>query len=245
MSLESKLYGTLAPYYDRIYHWKDYEKDSCLLRTLIKTYKKSSGKRLLDVACGTGRHIQYLRSDYECVGLDASDRMLAVARENVPGVRFVRANMVDFSLGECFDVVTCLFSSIGYLRTRREVDKAVHNLVGHMKVGGVLIVEPWVRKSGWRDKSIDLQTFEDDTTRIARVNYGSARGTFSILDERYLIAEKDRGIIYVRDRSRMRFFEPEPTLRSMREAGLNALFTEESLIPGRGLLVGVKLREDD
>jgi SAM-dependent methyltransferase len=45
------------------------------------------------VACGTGRHIQYLKNDFDCVGVDISDRMLAVARENVPGTRFARASI--------------------------------------------------------------------------------------------------------------------------------------------------------
>jgi SAM-dependent methyltransferase len=166
--------------------------------------------------------------------------MLAVARENLPGIGFIEANMTDFSLDESFDVITCLFSAIGYLRTRREIDKAIHNFSKHMKSGGVLIIEPWIRKSKWRDKSIDLQTYDSEELKIARVNHGSMRGDFSILDEKYLIAEKNKGTKYIKDRSKMRFFEPEPTLQSMRNAGLDSVLTEESLTRGRGLLIGVR-----
>ena len=240
MSRRSELYESLAQYYNYIYSWKNYENDARLLRALIQKHKKSSGSRLLDVACGTGKHIQYLKNDFECIGVDISEQMLAVARENLPSIRFIRANMTDFSLDECFDVVTCLFSAIGYLRTRREIDKAIHNFAKHMKTGGVLIIEPWIRKSKWRDKSVDLQTYDSEELKLARVNYGSMRGNFSILDEKYLIAEKNKGIKYVKDRNRMRFFEPEPTLSSMRNAGLDAQFTEESLMYGRGLLIGVR-----
>jgi ubiquinone/menaquinone biosynthesis C-methylase UbiE len=147
MPLASELYGMLAQYYNYIYSWKNYENDALLLRALIQKHKQSSGNRLLDVACGTGKHIQYLKNDFECVGVDISEQMLAVARQNLPDVRFIEANMVDFCLNESFDVITYLFSAIGYLRTRREIDKAIHNFAKHMTAGGVLIIEPWIRKS--------------------------------------------------------------------------------------------------
>ena len=47
-------------------------------------------KRTLDVACGTGFLTRYLRG--EVVGLDQSERMLGVAREQVPAARFVEGD---------------------------------------------------------------------------------------------------------------------------------------------------------
>lgn len=46
--------------------------------------------RTLDVACGTGFLTAHLRGDV--VGLDQSERMLAVAREQVPGAQFVQGD---------------------------------------------------------------------------------------------------------------------------------------------------------
>jgi demethylmenaquinone methyltransferase/2-methoxy-6-polyprenyl-1,4-benzoquinol methylase len=46
--------------------------------------------RTLDVACGTGFLTRHLRGDV--VGLDQSERMLGVAREQVPGARFVQGD---------------------------------------------------------------------------------------------------------------------------------------------------------
>ena len=62
----AELYGKLAAYYDYIYHWKDYKTEVRQIKKLINEYKRSSGNSLLDVACGTGRHISYLRRDFEC-----------------------------------------------------------------------------------------------------------------------------------------------------------------------------------
>jgi len=242
MSQGKGLYGALARYYDQIYHWKDYRKEARKIKKIIQRYKRSPGNSLLDVACGTGEHIRYLRDDFSCVGVDVSEQMLAVARRKLRGVEFVRGSMVDFELGRRFDVVLCLFSSIGHLKTRKEVGRAISNFGKHMKKGGVLIIEPWIRKSEWKDKTVHTQAYDSDSLKISRVNFGRAEGDFSILDERYLIAEKGRGIAYVRERVKMRFFELGPTLEAMRRAGLNAKFTEDSLMPGRGLLIATKAR---
>jgi ubiquinone/menaquinone biosynthesis C-methylase UbiE len=49
--------------------------------------------RTLDVACGTGWLTVHLRGDV--VGLDASDSMLEIARERVPGAEFVVGDALD------------------------------------------------------------------------------------------------------------------------------------------------------
>lgn len=236
------LYQDLAKYYDQIYHWKDYRKETGTIKELIQKYKRSSGRSLLDVACGTGKHILYLSDNFDCTGVDISRQMVAMAKKNVPGVRFVRGDMVDFDLGRKFDVVLCLFSSMGYLLTRSSIRKAVANLAKHMNEGGVLIVEPWIRKSKWKDKTVHIQTYSTDPLIITRVDYGSTSGDYSFLDERYLIAQKGKGIAYVVDRHKLRFFEPKFTLDAMRRVGLQAEFTEASLMPGRGLIIATKVR---
>jgi ubiquinone/menaquinone biosynthesis C-methylase UbiE len=57
------------------------------LRTLTRVIAELPSKRTLDVACGTGFLTRHLRGDV--VGLDASERMLTVARQQAPVARFV------------------------------------------------------------------------------------------------------------------------------------------------------------
>jgi ubiquinone/menaquinone biosynthesis C-methylase UbiE len=57
------------------------------LRTLTRVIAELPTKRTLDVACGTGFLTRHLRGDV--VGLDASERMLTVARQRAPSARFV------------------------------------------------------------------------------------------------------------------------------------------------------------
>ena len=69
-------YGELAKYYDILYAWRDYAKESRVSLRQIERYKRSQGKSLLDVGCGTGKHVEHLKSGFDCVGLDASEAML-------------------------------------------------------------------------------------------------------------------------------------------------------------------------
>jgi SAM-dependent methyltransferase len=230
----------MAKYYDQIYHWKDYRNEALKIKRLVTRYKRSSGNTLLDIGCGTGKHIQYLQENFKCTGVDASEQMLTIAKRNVPAAQFVTGNMVDFDLGKEFDVVLCLFSSIGYLRTKREASKAMVNFAKHLRKGGFLIIEPWIRRSEWKDRTVDLQTYDSESLKIARVNFGRVEGAFSILDERYLIAEKGKGISYIKDRHKMRFFELNSILEALRGAGLETGFTKYSLTPGRGLVIAAK-----
>lgn len=240
MPKHAALYEELAPYYDQIYQWKDYRGEARKLKTLIRKYQRSPGRDLIDVACGTGKHLSFLRQDFDCVGIDASEEMLKVARKNVPGVEFSKGDMVDFDSGRRFDVVLCLFSSIGYLKTRREVSEAVANMARQMKEGAVLIIEPWLRKSVWSDRTVSMHRYENNSLKIARVSFVHAVGAFSVLDERYLIGRKGRGVSYIRDLHKLRFFELKPTLLALRRAGLDPMFTEDSLMSGRGLIIATK-----
>src|SRR4030095_7263880 len=105
-----------AQFYDALYHFKDYAAAAEQLHALIQETCPGAST-LLDVACGTGKHLEYLRAYYRVEGLDLNAQLLEVARKRCPGVLFHQGNMVDFNLDRSFDVVTCLFSSIGYVKT--------------------------------------------------------------------------------------------------------------------------------
>ena len=90
---------------------------------------------LLDVACGTGGHLVHLRRWYEVMGVDIDAGMLDEARRRLPGDTFVEGDMRSFRLHRTFDAVSCLFSSIGYMRSeagsaRRRGDHGVASATG-------------------------------------------------------------------------------------------------------------------
>ena len=236
-------YGELAKYYDLLYSWKDYDRESRIVAGLIRRYRASQGNSLLDVGCGTGKHIQRLAARFDCVGLDASEEMLAQAKRNAKGVEFVRGDMVDFDLGRKFDVVLCLFSSIGYVRTYPRLARTLRNFERHLKDGGVVIIEPWLTRSTMKDGYVHVLVQGDDDLKVVRVDITRIRGDLSVLDERIVVAEHAKGIATYKDRMVMGLFEKDEFLKLMRQAGLRATYLKKSLAPGRGLYVGTKPSE--
>lgn len=134
-----------ARVYDLLYSFKDYEAEARDLTALIRE-RNPDATSLLDVACGTGKHVDMLREAFpDVAGVDLDDGLLAIATERLSDVRFTRGDMRTFDLGRTFDAVTCLFSSVGYLRDDEELAAAIGRMAAHLSPGGVLVVDGWIR----------------------------------------------------------------------------------------------------
>ena len=234
------LYGELAKYYDLIYSVKDYRKEAGRIKTLVSKYKKSEGKELLDVACGTGRHLAYLKDEFSCMGVDISKQILEVAMKNVEGVVFKQADMTELNLGKQFDVITCLFSSIGYVKTYANLRKTIQSFTKHLKKSGVVFIEPWFTKSSFIEGYPSMTTYDGIDVKIARLCVSKTKGNLSVQDMHYLIAERGKGVTHFVDRHEMGLFEIDKTLAIMKKAGLGAKFLKKGLMKDRGLFVGEK-----
>jgi ubiquinone/menaquinone biosynthesis C-methylase UbiE len=164
------MFSKTAQYYDKIYSFKDYEAETQSLLALLRENTHIEGGLLLDVACGTGCHIEYLKKHFEVEGLDISEDLLEMARQRNPEVVFHQGDMTDFHLGRQFDVVTCLFSSIGYVKSADRLRRAIGCMASHLKPGGVLVIEPWFTPDAWKPGTVHALLIDEDELKIARVN---------------------------------------------------------------------------
>src|SRR6266487_2803771 len=117
--------------YDAIYSGLHYEETAQLLHNLIQQYKQSEGSTLLDVACGTGAIIPYLKPHYTIEGLDLDPNMVTISRGRHPELTFYEADMADFELGRTFDVITCLGSAIGSVKTVPRLQQTLQSMSRH------------------------------------------------------------------------------------------------------------------
>jgi len=232
------LYDRSAEIYDAIYSFKDYEKEAAKLHQLILEHKRSPGNDLLEVACGTGSHITYLKSNYSIEGLDINQQMLRLAKKKHPEIVFHRGNMVSFKLNRRFDAITCLFSAIGHLKTKRRLDLAILNMSRHLKPGGVLIVEPWITPQQWRDGSVHANFVNQPELKIARMNTSKTRGRLSVMDMHHLVGTPKR-VDYFVERLVMGLFTHEEYLDAFRQAKLETTYDPDGLM-GRGLYIGTR-----
>ena len=234
-----KMWKELARYYDLLYSWKSYKKEADVIHGLIQKHKKTSGSELLDVACGTGNHIQFLKKHYKITGTDLNKDMLKVARKKFPKLKFKQANMISFDLKKQFDVVICLFSSIGYVKTPANLKKTIACFSKHLKTGGVLIIEPFFTRETYRVGIPRANFVDQPDIKICRMNVSQKRGDIAVFDFYFLVATKT-GINFLRDKHELGLFNINQSLAILKENGFKARFFKNGLMRGRGLYLAVK-----
>jgi SAM-dependent methyltransferase len=237
----SPMYRDLAAYYDRIYTWMDYRGEAAHVTALARRFGRSSGRRWLDMACGTGQHLAHLRRRYDVTGGDLSPAMLREARRRLPGVRLRVGDMRTFALGERFDVVSCLFSAIGYLRTEGELRRAFRGFARHLVPGGVVIISPWLGPATFHPGHISLDVYEDATTKVVRAGFAERRGEFSRISFVYLLGESGRGYRHVHEVEEIRLTAPKRLRQLLTETGLTTTWVppRPRVRADRGWLIGV------
>jgi SAM-dependent methyltransferase len=225
-------------FYDAIYSWKNYAEEARRLKVLVAAHKRSSGNVLLDVACGTGGHVPYLRDDFAYEGLDLDPAMLALARARYPDMVFHQGDMRDFALGRQFDVITCLFSSIAYAKLLGEVRRAIATMAVHLRPGGVLVIEPFFAPEAWTAGRPSAIFVDQPDRKIARMSVAAQDGNVAILDFHYLVATP-QGVEHFTEHHEMGLFTDEEYRSAVTAAGLEATYDAAGLM-GRGVYVGVR-----
>jgi SAM-dependent methyltransferase len=227
-----------ARFYDAIYSGKDYSEEARRLKGFIAENRRSPGNVLLDVACGTGGHVPYLRDVFAYEGLDLDPNMLAIAGERYPNIPFHQGDMVDFDLGRRFDVVTCLFSSIAYTRTPEKLEQATATMSRHLLPGGILLVGPFFAPDAWIVGQPHAMFVDQPDLKVARMNVSGQRDNIALLDFHYLVATPD-GVEQFTEHHELGLFTDDEYRHAFTAAGLDVVYDAEGLI-GRGLYIGVR-----
>lgn len=158
-------YEAIAPVYDEFTAHHNYD---LWLGELIPKLEQHGiqGKRLLDVACGTGKSfLPMLRQGWQVTACDISPSMLEIAREKVGDeVELSVADMRELPVFGEFDVVFCLDDAVNYLLSSEELEQALAGMRRNLGPGGLLMFdvntiesyrtffgeEVVVEREGWR-----------------------------------------------------------------------------------------------
>lgn len=226
-----------ALYYDSFYRTvKNYQEEAQKVATIIKELNPTA-RRILDVACGTGEHASYLCNEYgySVDGIDLNENLLTIANTKIPSGDFFVADMTNFSLEKTYDIIICLFSSIGYVQTIDNMLQTFKHFKEHLCEDGVVIVEPWFTPDTWSAGRFFLKTYEDEEVKLARMGHRRIEGNMSFLDFEYLIATSE-GIRRESETHELALFTTEETMLCFEKSGFRVSYEPIGLC-GRGLYV--------
>jgi SAM-dependent methyltransferase len=132
-----------SPYYHILYRERDDKEAEIFIDKLLSSLKINKKSKIMDLACGKGRHAIYLnKKGFNVTGLDLSKENIkyASAFSNDSLSFFVHDMRKVFPDSE-FDLILNLFTSFGYFETEEENFKSIEACSLELKKGGILVID--------------------------------------------------------------------------------------------------------
>ena len=132
-----------SPYYHKLYFKRDEEEAAAFINRLVEHLNPPANAKMMDMACGRGRHsIQLASKGFDVSGIDLSEVSILEAKkyENDHLHFFVHDMRLPFWINY-FNYAFNFFTSFGYFNTRRENDNAIRTISQSLKPGGVFVID--------------------------------------------------------------------------------------------------------
>lgn len=227
-----------SEFYDAIYaaRGKDYAAEVVYLEQFLPDSGGEQPRRILDVACGTGEHMRWMQHWGVVSGVDLDPAMLAVARRKLPGIRFTRGDMSCLDMGDSYDVLTCLFGSIGYLESVDALTASIRCMARHLRPGGILLLEPPLDRRHLRLPERIATTIVIGDARITRVAHATIDGDVLQISFHYTVHRGDDRLVFEEEHP-IQILDMETYAAALSASGLDATF-DATGPSGKGLWIG-------
>lgn len=156
------------------------ERTDAEVNALVSLLGLSKPAKILDLACGFGRHTNRLAALGHCMtGVDLMPGFLDLARNDAVkrnvDVRYVQGDMRDIKLGEPYDDVTLLFTAFGYFSDEENLQVLV-NVKNTLKIGGLLVFDTLNRDTIMRDLRRHSVMEKEGNLMIDRMTFDCLQG---------------------------------------------------------------------
>ena len=130
-----------SDYYHILYKHRDYNEARNFIDNIIEYLDLKKGSKILDLACGIGRHSIYLdKLGFKVVGTDKSPNNIKIAKASQnQSLNFLQMEMID-NTNHKYDGIFNLFTSFGYVNHDYNL-KTVKNIERQLKDNGTVVVD--------------------------------------------------------------------------------------------------------
>ena len=187
-----------SEYYHILYKDRDTKEAQNFIDNLIKNLNIKKNSKIIDIACGKGRHAKYLNQQgMDVIGIDISPESIKHAKKHEnPGLKFRVQDMRYIYKEDEFDIATNLFTSLGYFDNYDDEKKAINAMSVSLKKGGLLIIDFMnVEKTSRNLITSEIKQIKNITFNIKRSiknNHIIKKISFSDNQREYLFTEKVR-----------------------------------------------------
>jgi SAM-dependent methyltransferase len=132
-----------SPYYHILYQNRDEKEAEFFLRNVVRELHFEPQHRIIDLACGKGRHAIYLNSlGFDVTGVDLASKSIDQALESAnERLHFEVQDLRCLHFEEPFDIALNLFTSFGYFKSVEEDELVVKNVHSILKPNGLLLID--------------------------------------------------------------------------------------------------------
>ena len=130
-------------YYHKLYRHRNTAEAQEFIDNILNFIHPESNSRILDLACGKGRHSIYLnKKGYDVVGVDLSQNSIDEANKNANSkLHFYPMDMRKLECSEPFDLVMNLFTSFGYFQNKSENLEVLKGVNSILNTNGILVID--------------------------------------------------------------------------------------------------------
>lgn len=185
-----------SPYYHLLYEHRDEEEAAFFLSNLFRFINPPVNSKILDLACGNGRHAIFLNTlGYDVTGADLSLNNISQANEfSGNNLRFIRHDMRNpVSFGK-FDIILNLFTSIGYFEKSEDNEKTIKNMYDALTDNGIVVIDffnaDFISKNFIPEEKIVKSGIEFNITRYIKNNAMCKLITFKHHNHNYTFSER-------------------------------------------------------
>jgi SAM-dependent methyltransferase len=132
-----------SPYYHILYSQRNDQEAEFLIDNLTAFLKPPLHARILDIACGRGRHAIYLnKKGYDVTGIDLSEQSIKYARQfEQKHLHFFVHDMRKLGYINYYDIAVNLFTSFGYFDTEKDHVNALKSFRKSIKDDGKVVID--------------------------------------------------------------------------------------------------------